>query len=329
MKRRALLPLLSASLWGASALLSPAPAQTPDLTGQTIRIVVGFPAGGTGDAVARMFAQELQKRVGATFVVDNRAGAGGQIAAEYFRTLPADNRTLLMGNSHMFATLPLTSKSVKYDPVKDFAPVARLATFEHGMAVSAALPAQSVADYLKLAQGKSDLQNYGIPAAGSAPHFIGYVVGKQAKVDLQPIPYKGGAPLLTDLMGNSISAGVDALGGFIEPHRTGRIRVLAVTGAKRSPQLPNVPTFAELGYPPALSASGWVGFFAPVGTSAAFTQLISTHVAAVAAMPAVRTSLGNIGFDAAPGNPQQLAEAVKNELALWAPVIKESGFQPQ
>src|SRR5690606_27713549 len=156
-----------------------------------------------------------------------------------------------------------------------------------------------------------------------------YVVGKQAKVDLQPIPYKGGAPLLNDLMGNSISAGVDALGGFIEPHRGGRIRVLAVTGAQRSPLLPNVPTFAELGYPPALSASGWGGFFAPVGTSAAFTKLISTHVAAVAAMPSIRTGLGNTGFEPAAGGPQGLAEAVKAELALWAPVIKESGFEPQ
>ena len=229
----------------------------------------------------------------------------------------------------MFSTLPLTSKTVKYDPVKDFVPVARLATFEHGLAVSAALPAQSVTDYLKIVNGKSELQNYGIPAAGSAPHFIGYVVGKQANVDLQPIPYKGGAPLLNDLMGNNIPAGVDALGGFFEPHRAGRIRVLAVTGAKRSVLLPNVPTFAELGYPPALSASGWVGLFAPLGTAPAFTTLISSHVATIAAMPAIRASLGNIGFEATAGTPQQLGEAVQTELNLWGPVIKASGFQPQ
>ena len=327
MKRRALVPLLTAGLLAGSALLSPAAAQSPDVTGQTIRLIVGFPAGGTADAVARMFAQELQKRLGATFIVENRAGAGGQIAAEYFRVLPADGRALLLGNSHMFSTLPLTSRSVKYDPVKDFVPVARLATFEASYAVSAAQPVKSLAEFVALAKTRPELRSFGIPAAGSGPHFIGYVVGKNAGVDMVPVPYKGGAPLLTDLLGNSIPAAVDALGSHVESHRAGKIRVVAVTGASRSPLLPEVPTFAELGYPAALSASSWVGLFAPPGTAAAYSERIAASVAEIAATPAIRTSLANIGFAASASSPQQMQQTVRTELDLWRPIIRDSGFQ--
>jgi len=327
MQRRAFLPLLSAGLLAGSALLAPAAAQSPDVTGQTLRVIVGFPAGGTADAVARMFAQELQTRLKATLIVENRAGAGGQIAAEYFRSLPPDGRALLLGNSHMFATLPLTSRSVKYDPVKDFVPVARLATFESSFAVSAAQPAKTLPEFLALAKTKQDARSYGIPAAGSAPHFIGYVVGKNAGLDFLPVPYKGGAPLLNDLMGNSIPAAVDALGGQLEAHRGGKIRVLAVTGARRFPSLPDVPTFGELGYPAALGASSWVGLFAPPGTAPAYSERIAAAVAEVAALPAIQANLTKIGFAASAGSPQQLQEVVRNELDLWRPIIRESGFQ--
>jgi len=274
-----------------------------------------------------MFAQELQKRLGATFIVDNRAGAGGQIAAQYFKGLPPDGRTLLLGNSHMFSTLPLTSRSVKYDPVKDFVPVARLATFEASFAVSGAQNAKSLAEYVALAKTRPELRNFGIPASGSGPHFIGYVVGKSAGIEMVPVPYKGGAPLLNDLLGNSIPAAVDALGSHIESHKGGKLRVLAVTGAKRSPLLPDVPTFGELGYPAALSASNWVGLFAPLGTSPAYADRIAATVAEIAATPAIQASLANIGFAAAASNPQQMQEAVRNELDLWRPIIRESGFQ--
>jgi len=327
MKRRSLFPLAAAAAFAGSGALTGALAQPADLKGQTVRIVVGFPAGGTADAVARMFAQEMQAPLGATIIVDNRAGAGGQIAAEYFRTLPADGKTLLLGNSHMFSTLPLTSRSVKYDPQKDFVPVARLASFETSFAVSAAQPVKTLPEFLALAKAKMEARSYGVPAAGSGPHFIGYVIGKKADIDLLPVPYKGGAPLLTDLMGNSIPAAVDALGSHIEAHKAGKIRVLGVTGAARQSTLPDVPTFAELGYPPALSASSWVGLFAPPGTSAAYADLVSAAAAKVAAMPSIQANLVKIGFAASPGNPKQLQETVSNELDLWRPIIKESGFR--
>ena len=327
MKRRSFVPLAAAALFACSGALTGAHAQPADLKGQTLRLVVGFPAGGTADAVARMFAQEMKAPLGATINVDNKAVAGGQIAAEYFRSLPADGKTLLLGNSHMFSTLPLTSRSVKYDPQKDFVPVAQLATFESSFAIGAAQPAKTLPEFLVLAKAKVDARSYGIPAAGSGPHFIGYVIGKTAQIDLLPVPYKGGAPLLADLMGGSIPAAVDALGSHIEAHKAGKIRILGVTGTARQNTLPDVPTFAELGYPAALSASSWVGLFAPPGSSAAYAQAVASAAAKVAAMPPVQANLNKNGFFGAAGGPGQLQDTVRNELDLWRPIIKESGFR--
>ena len=326
MKRRSLLCLAAAGM-AMHPALRPAHAQSTDFKGQTLRIVVGFPAGGTADAVARLYAQEMQALLGAAVIVDNRAGAGGQIAAEYFRSLPPDGRTLLLGNSHMFSTLPLTSRSVKYDPQKDFVPVAQLATFESAFAVNSAQPAKTLPEFIALARSRQEARSFGVPAAGSGPHFIGYVIGRNAGIDLLPVPYKGGAPLLADLMGNSIPAAVDAAGSHIEAHKAGKVRILGVTGQSRLAVLPDVPTFAELGYPAALKASSWIGLFAPPGTSAPYAQHIAAAAAKVAAMPEIQAKLGKLGFAAAPGDPKQLQETVRNELALWRPIIQESGFR--
>jgi tripartite-type tricarboxylate transporter receptor subunit TctC len=154
-------------------------------------------------------------------IVDNKPGAGGQLAAEQFRALRPDGTALLLGNSHMFSTLPLTSRTVRYDPVKDFAPVARLATFEVALAVSAEQPARR--EGIHRAGAQPQARSFGVPAAGSSPHFVGYVVGKQEGVELLPVPYKGGAPLLADLIGNQVPAAIDALGGLL-PRRTRQAR---------------------------------------------------------------------------------------------------------
>jgi tripartite-type tricarboxylate transporter receptor subunit TctC len=327
MKRRDLLSLLPAgvagsALWPRLAAAQPAAPELP----RTIRLVVGYPAGGTADAVARIYAEGLQRRLGVNVIVDNKPGAGGQLAAEQFRALRPDGTTLLLGNSHMFSTLPLTSRTVRYDPVKDFAPVARLATFEVAWAVSAEQPARTLKEYIALARATPQARNFGVPAAGSSPHFVGYVVGKQEGVELMPVPYKGGAPLLADLIGNQIPACVDALGGLLPSHKTGKIRVLAVTGPRRSKAVPEVPTFGELGFK-SLGSSSWVGLFAPPGTAQVYIDRINASVLEVAALPATTANLATAGFDTAAGNPQQLHDAVRSELALWQPIIRESGFQ--
>jgi tripartite-type tricarboxylate transporter receptor subunit TctC len=327
MKRRALLSLLPAGAMAAAlaprlAAAQPAAVELP----RTIRLVVGYPAGGTADAVARIYAQGLQKPLGVNVIVDNKPGAGGQLAAEQFRGLRPDGTALLLGNSHMFSTLPLTSRTVKYDPVKDFAPVARLATFEVALAVSAELPVKTLKEYIALARTQPRARSFGVPAAGSSPHFVGYVVGKQEGVELLPVPYKGGAPLLADLIGNQVPAAVDALGGLLPSHKTGKIRILAVTGPRRSAALPDVPTFGELGFK-SLGSSSWVGLFAPPGTPQAFIERINAGVTEVAALPSTTANLATAGFDTAPSNPQQLHDAVRSELALWQPIIRESGFQ--
>lgn len=248
LKRRVFVSSLSAAaVLGAMPLRaalaqSPAGAPAPvGAAGRPIRLVVGYPAGGTADALARIYAEELGKRLGGPVVVDNRPGAGGQLAAEQFRSAAPDGATLLLANSHMMTTLPLTSRSVKYDPQKDFVPVARMATFELALAVSATLPAKTFEEYLALAKAQADQRNFGIPAAGSGPHFAGYLVGKKRGIDLQPVPYKGGAPLLADLIGGHIPAAVDALGGLLEPHRAGKCaswRSRAPSGPRACPMCP-------------------------------------------------------------------------------------------
>jgi tripartite-type tricarboxylate transporter receptor subunit TctC len=321
-----------ASSLSAAAVLAALPlraafAQSPAPgAGRPIRLVVGYPAGGTADALARIYAEELGKRLGGPVVVDNRPGAGGQLAAEQFRSAPSDGSTLLLANSHMMTTLPLTSRSVKYDPMKDFAPVARMATFELALAVSAGLPAKTFEEYLALAKAQPEQRNFGIPAAGSGPHFAGYLVGKKRGIDLQPVPYKGGAPLLADLIGGHIPAAVDALGGLLEPHRAGKLRILAVTGPQRAAGLPDVPTFSQLGFAE-LTSSNWVGLFAPLGLPPAQVQQIEKAVAEVAALPAVAAKLPGIGFAPGASTAQQLREVVRNDLALWQPVIAQSGFK--
>lgn len=327
MKRRGLLSLLSAG--AATLVFTPGLAGAQQATAElprNIKVIVGYPAGGTADAAARVFAEGLQKQLGVNVIVDNKPGAGGQLAAEQFRSLPADGTNLLFANSHMFSTLPLTSRSVKYDPVKDFTPVARLATFEVALAVSPKQPAKTLQEYVALARGNSAARDFGVPAAGSGPHFVGYVVGKKEGVELMPVPYKGGAPLLADLMGNHLTAAVDALGGLQQAHGTGKVRILAVTGPARNASLPDVPTFAELGFDK-LQASSWVGLFAPNGTSPAYIARISAAVNEVARMPSTKANLSSSGFDVAAGNPQQLAQSVRGELALWEPIIRESGFK--
>ena len=291
-----------------------------------IKLVVGYPAGGTADAVARIYAEKLRAELGVSVVVDNRAGAGGQVAAQGFLQSPKDGSVLLVANNHMMSTLPLTIKSVAYDPVKDFAPVAVIAKFEHILSVGKSTPAKTLDEYVELVrENPSKYGMFGIPAAGSAPHFIGYTVGKEKGITMTPVPYRGGAPLLNDLLGQHIPAAVDAIGIITEYVATGDVKVLAVTGTKRLDILKDVPTFSELGYGN-LEASGWMGIFAPLGADPALIERLETAFNNVGKTPEVAKAIVPIGFIPQSGSHQQLAEILQNDLDTWKPIIKESGY---
>ena len=295
---------------------------------QPIRIVVGYPPGGTADAVARAYAEKLRTVLGTNVMVENQAGAGGQIAAQNFLAAPRDNTTFLLANNHMMTTLPLTVPSVTYDPVKDFQPIGRMASFEHVLVAGPSLKVDSLADYLKAARANQKDRLYGIPAPGSAPHFIGYTVGKQNGIALEPVAYKGGAPLLSDLLGGHVPAAVDALGSLTQYHENGRLKILATTGETRLKTLPNVPTFSELGYP-GLQASGWVGLFTKPGADPALVGRMNDAIAKVAAMPEIQATLEPMGFRPETSTPEAMRQTIADELAHWGPIVKESGYQAQ
>ncbi len=317
MKRRSLMTLLSLS--AALVVAGSASAQGP------IKLIVGYPPGGSADAVARVLADKLKNELGMVVLVENRAGAGGQIAAEFVKGAPADGNTILLANTHMMTTLPLTSKSVRYDPLKDFVPLGRVVSFHTGIAVAARVPATNLAQWLDLARADVKHLNYGVPAAGSIAQFIGYRLGVQYKVALSPVPYKGATQLVQDLAGGQVGAGINAVSDLV-PYHPAKLKILAVTGTRRSAGLPDVPTLKELGYPD-FDTLEWVGLLAPAKTPRAVIDQWQPVLARVLAMPDVKERLAKIGMDVDPGSPELLHKLITDDLAKWEPVIKASGFK--
>lgn len=315
-------------LAGASLALAAGMAMAAKLP-DTVRLVVGYPAGGTADAVARVYAEQLREKLGVNVVVDNRAGAGGQVAAQGFLRSPVDGSVLLVANNHMMTTLPLTVKTVTYDPVKDFLPVAVIAKFEHIFVVGKTTPANTLAEYVELVRKEPEKYgHYGIPAPGSAPQFLGYSIAKKNGIQMTPVPYKGGAPLINDLLGDHIPAGIDAVGMITEHVAAGSVRVLGITGPKRLDILKDVPTFVEMGYGN-LEASGWMGIFAPVGMEPELVRQFQEAFNEVAKNPKIEKAIVPIGFRPSSGDGQELARTVQEDLDTWGPIIKESGYLQQ
>ena len=325
-RRNVLVRLAATALAAAGALACSAPARA-QAERSPIRILVGFPAGGTIDLVARVLAEQLQGDLGTTVIVDVRAGAGGQIAAQALKQAAPDGRTLLLSPDHTMVMLPLTIRTPGFQPLVDFAPVAQVARYAGGFAVSAQVPARSLGEYFAWAQANSAQANVGVPAPGSIPQFLVHQMAQQSKATLVSVPYRGSAPMVQELMGGQIAAGTTALGDFVEPHLAGRIRVLAVLGPKRSPALPDVPTFAEQGTP--IDWEYWLGLFAPAKTPAAEIQRINAAVAKALARADVREKMLKVVFEPAHGSPEQLGQLVQAGTAFWEPVVKGSGWVPQ
>ena len=296
---------------------------------KAMRLLEGFPPGGGTDAIARLLAEKLKTPLGESVIVDNRPGAGGQIAAQFLKSAPADGSTLFLTHDHTISILPQVVRNPGFDPEKDFVPVGGFATFVNCLAVSAATPAKSVAQYVdwvrQQGQGKSAV---GIPAPASTPEFLVKLIGKQYQLDLVSAPYRGSAPMIGDMLGGQIPAGIGSVQDFLENHRAGKLRVIAVLGGKRQAALPDVPTFAELGLK-GFEDLPYYGFFAPKGTPAAFIDPFSQALAKVVAQPEVRDQLVAMGLTVEYMTPAQLAKRERAYTAVWEKIIRESGFQAQ
>ncbi|AMM26844.1 Bug family tripartite tricarboxylate transporter substrate binding protein [Variovorax sp. PAMC 28711] len=323
---RAVRHALTAGLLAVAAGLSgmaQAQSSTP------IKLLVGFPAGAGTDAIARMLGEKLKDELGTPIVVENRAGAGGQIAAQALKAAPADGHTLFLTHDHSISILPQVVKNPGFNPSNDFVPVAGFATFANVLAVSGATPAKTIDEYVKWVKTQRDGKDtIGVPAPGSIPEFLVKMIGDKYKLDLQAAPYRGSAPMTADMLGNQISAGIASVPDFIENHKAGKVRIVAVIGAKRQPLLPTIPTFSELGFPN-LDDYPYYGVFAPVGTPQPVIDRFGTALQKVLAMPDIKQKLTTLGLNVAYEPQGQFAGRVRTYTQSWERIIQASGFVPK
>lgn len=293
-----------------------------------IRILVGFPPGGGTDAIARTLADKLKDELGAPVVVDNRAGAGGQIAAQALKAAAPDGRTLFLSHDHSISILPLVTKNPGFDPAVDFVPVAGFATFANALALSGGTPAKSLPEYVAWLRQHGGKDTIGVPAPASIPEFLVGMLGTQYHLDLQAAPYRGSAPMMADMLGNQIKSGVASIPDFIENHKAGKLRIVAVIGSKRQALLPQVPTFRELGIQ-GLEELPYYGLFAPAGTPQPVLERLNQALAKVVAQPDVRERLTAMGLTVAYQPQADFARRVQGYTQDWKKIIEATGFTPR
>ncbi|MCE2880542.1 MAG: hypothetical protein LW719_14415 [Comamonadaceae bacterium] len=295
----------------------------------TIRIVVGFPPGATSDTLTRVLAEGMSKRLNQPVIVENRAGAAGQLANIAVKNAAPDGATLMMTPVATMSIYPHSyGAQLRYDPFKDFAPVAHLTNFQIGLGVGAQVPAQNLREYVAWVRSKPDANAfYGSAAAGSIPHFFGAMFSRSAGLSLQHVPYKGTAGAMQALSAGEIAALSTVAADLQTLVQSNRARLLAVAGEARSPQFPNVPTFREQGFD--LVANGWYGLFATAGTPMATIGRLARAAQDSMADPAVSKRLADMGLEPTGWGPERLAEVMKIDYERWGPPIRDSGFKPE
>ena len=327
--RRRLLGALGTTLAAALAttLVLGAPlaawAQTAPFPTRAVRIVVPQAPGGASDTLARVIGAKLAERWGQPVTVENRPGAGGNLGTETVARAPADGYTLLMGYAGTNAINPALYAKPGWEP-KDLATVAALAAVPFALVVNAQWPATSVEQFIAAARAKPEGLAHGSAGNGSVNHLLGEMFNAAAGVRLLHVPYKGAAPALADLMGGQIQAVFTSLPSVAGLVKGGKLRALAVTSAARSPALPEVPTLAESGLP-GFDVNPWFGLLAPAGTPAAVVQRINSDVNALLATADVKDKFAASGADPLATTPERFAEMLREDLAKWARVVRESG----
>jgi tripartite-type tricarboxylate transporter receptor subunit TctC len=313
---------------GASALLASIGQQAfAQAQIETAKIVTGFAAGGTSDTLCRRVASKLAPGYANTAVVENRTGAGGQIAVTYVKGQPADGATILQTPTSILTIYPHIYKKLPYDPLVDLSPVTVACLFDFGFAVGPAVPAsvKSVPEFLAWAKTNPSGANFGSPAAGSTPHFIGALLGKGADVDLKHAAYRGTQPAMLDLLGGNIAAVSGPIGDITQHLATGKVRILGVSGAKRSRFAPDVPTFEEQGIKN-VTHSEWFAFLLPAKASPEVVARANAAFKVALAQKEVIDGLSTFGLEAMSSSPAELTDIIRKDTAKWAPIVKQIGF---
>jgi tripartite-type tricarboxylate transporter receptor subunit TctC len=292
----------------------------------TIRIVLGFPAGASSDLLTRLLADHMRSTLNQPVIVENRTGAGGQIANEAVKNAAPDGLTLLMTPVATMSIYPHSYTKLRYDPFKDFEPVAHLANFQLALGVSAKISATTLAEYVALVKKDPKAGYYASAAAGSIPHFLGVMFARAAGIEMVHVPYKGTANVLQALATGEISAATTLAADIGTLVRSGKARLLATTGAKRSTTFPDVPTFREAGYD--IEGTGWYALFAPARTPQPIIGKFSKAAIDAMQSPALRGRLEQLGMEPTGLGPRELAGIMKADYERWGPVIRASGFKP-
>jgi tripartite-type tricarboxylate transporter receptor subunit TctC len=312
---------------GAGALLAAGASARAQAALENVKIITGFPPGGTSDTICRRVAAKMAPGYGRSVVVENRTGAGGQIAIQAVRTMAPDGATILQTPMSMLGIYPHIYRRLPYDPVADLTPVTLGCTFDFGFAVGPAVPAsvRNIAEFLAWCKANPAQANFGSPAAGSVPHFIGVLLGRSAGVDLKHVPYRGTQPAILEMIGGQIQAVSGPVGEFTQHVAAGKCRLLASTGAARSRFAPDTPTMVEQGLRD-MSFSEWFGFYLPARASAEVVQRANTALRAALADKETVDGLAVMGLEAKSSTPAELAALLKADTERWGPIVKAIGF---
>ena len=296
---------------------------------EQVKIVNGFPAGGTADATSR----RIGERMGGTAytkngaVVENKPGAGGRIACDVVKAANPDGSTLLLTPYSCMSIYPHIYRTLSYDPFRDFVPVSLAAVMTHALTVGPMVPAgvRTVRDFLAWAKANPDKASYGSPAAGSTPHFLGAILGLSSGVELKHVAYRGSAPAVADLIGGNLAATSTPTGDALANHRAGKVRILATSGAKRTPFTPDVPTYAEQGFAE-LTTEEWFGFYAPARTPASVVTNANAAINQAVKEKSVVDALALMGLVAQGSTPAEMEKSQRDEYNRWGPLVKRVGF---
>ena len=325
MGNNAMRMIMSPLIFSALALLGAMPqVQAQAWPGKPIRLVVPFPPGGAVDAFARIVQTRLGDQLGQPIVIENRGGAGGMIGAELVAKSAPDGYTFMVGNIAALAMNVGVYSSMPYDPARDFTPVMYTVDVNYALVVNPTVPAKTVAELVAHAKANPGKLSYGSAGAGSAPHLATELLKQRAGIDIVHVPYKGGGPMIADLIGGQIQLGIGDQANLMPQVKAGKLRVLAVGSAKRSITYPDVPTIAESGYP-GFEAGAWQAIAGPAGVAPAVIARLNETLARVMAMPDIRERLIGAGLDPVGGSPEALGRHIRAEIAKWTKVAKEVG----
>ena len=332
MHHAAIKPLILAGLRATLATLAtlgtlPAFSQAP-FPSKPITMVVGFAPGGGTDTAARIIAKKLTENTGQNVIVENKSGAGGNIAANHVSKAAPDGYTIILTAPGSVAVAPHQNSNLPYDPRTDLTPITMAVVFPNVLVVHPSVPAKNVAEYIKLSITKPGSLSYGSSGIGNAGHLAGELFKIVTTADITHVPYKGGGPAMADLLGGQVPSVFASAPSAVPQIKAGKIRALATTGATRSSFLPEVPTVAEAGFP-GFEATNWYAYMAPGKTPRAIVELLNRELVKVLNTPEVRNQLLAQGMEPLPMTVDQLGKYIEREYATWGRVVKEAGIQAE